>query len=263
MSQRLVSLHDKAEIEAFACQNPFLHLYELGDLDDFYWPHTVWYGWQVEGHIQQLALLYTALSTPVLLAYGDPPHEGMRDFLYALMPLLPRRLFAHLHPDAVAVIAEQYQVESGGLHWKMGLADSALVQTMDTDGVVQLAKSDVHALKTLYDEAYPDNVFDPQMLDAGHYYGIRAGSAIVSVAGLHAFSPTYKVAAIGNVTTHPDFRRRGLSTKVCAALCRMLLREITHIGLNVRADNEAAVSIYQRLGFEKAGEFGAYRLEAK
>jgi ribosomal protein S18 acetylase RimI-like enzyme len=39
----------------------------------------------------------------------------------------------------------------------------------------------------------------------------------------------------------------------------MLLREVTHIGLNVKSDNEAAISVYRRLGFKKiAGEFGAY-----
>src|SRR5262245_21241919 len=54
----LVSLHDKAEIEAFVRQNALLYLFELGDLDDFFWPSTVWYARKAEDTIQQLALLY-------------------------------------------------------------------------------------------------------------------------------------------------------------------------------------------------------------
>ncbi len=260
MKPHLVTLHAKADIEAFARKNTFLHLYEIGDLDDFYWPHTVWYGWRKGDQLQQLALIYTALSTPVLLSYGDPPRAGMRDFILALLPLLPHRLYTHLYPGVADVMAEQYEVDFRGLHSKMGLADSAPIHKVDTEGVVQLSTADLLALQALYDEAYPENVFDRQMLNTGQYYGIREGSAVVSIAGVHVFSPAYKVAAIGNVATHPDFRRRGLSTKVCAALCQMLLRErIMHIGLNVKADNEAAISIYRRLGFKKiAAEFGTY-----
>jgi GNAT superfamily N-acetyltransferase len=260
VAARLVTLHAKADIEAFARKNTFLHLYEIGDLDDFYWPHTVWYGWCKGEQLQQLALVYTALSTPVLLSYGDPPRAGMRDFLRALLPLLPRQLFAHLYPGAADVMAEQYQAEFRGLHWKMGLADTSAIHKIYTEGVVPLSTADLPALQCLYAEAYPENVFDRQMLNTGQYYGIREGSTLVSIAGLHAFSPAYKVAAIGNVATHPNFRRQGFSTKVCAALCQRLLREVTHIGLNVRADNAAAISVYRRLGFKKVAEFGAYSL---
>ena len=42
----LVCLHDKAVIEGFLRRNPLLHIYPLGDLDDFFWPHTTWYGLQ-------------------------------------------------------------------------------------------------------------------------------------------------------------------------------------------------------------------------
>ena len=61
---QLVSLHDKASIRAYTMHNPLLHIYEIGDLDDFFWPHTVWYGWVDEGVITQLALLYMPFSPP-------------------------------------------------------------------------------------------------------------------------------------------------------------------------------------------------------
>ena len=37
-------LRDKNKIESFLRKNPFLHIYGLVDLDDFFWPRTTWYG---------------------------------------------------------------------------------------------------------------------------------------------------------------------------------------------------------------------------
>ena len=48
----------------FLRQNTFLHLYEIGDLDDFFWQYTTWYALKVQNQIQQLVLLYT--GTPYL-----------------------------------------------------------------------------------------------------------------------------------------------------------------------------------------------------
>jgi hypothetical protein len=31
-------------IEAFLRRNPELHIYSIGDLDDFFWPYTAWHG---------------------------------------------------------------------------------------------------------------------------------------------------------------------------------------------------------------------------
>jgi ribosomal protein S18 acetylase RimI-like enzyme len=62
--------------------------------------------------------------------------------------------------------------------------------------------------------------------------------------------PTYRVAALGNITTHPDWRGQGLATKVTAAVCRSLRETVEHIGLNVHAENRAAIGCYEKLGFE-------------
>jgi hypothetical protein len=35
-----VCLHDKNEIETFLRLSPAVRCYELGDLDDFFWPNT-------------------------------------------------------------------------------------------------------------------------------------------------------------------------------------------------------------------------------
>jgi len=70
------------------------------------------------------------------------------------------------------------------------------------------------------------------------------------VAGIHVYSPKYKVAALGNICTHPDFRGKGWGRAVTAKLCKSLLQEIEYIGLNVKANNKTAISLYEKLGFE-------------
>jgi predicted GNAT family acetyltransferase len=100
------------------------------------------------------------------------------------------------------------------------------------------------------------------MLETGLYQGIRRGGCLVSVAGVHVYSPRYRVAALGNITTHPDWRGRGLATLVSAKLCETLSKGgIEHIGLNVKADNVAALTCYERLGFRWAADYGEYTLE--
>jgi predicted GNAT family acetyltransferase len=60
------------------------------------------------------------------------------------------------------------------------------------------------------------------MLETGQYLGAFEGGAIVAVAGVHVYSERYGGAALGNVTTHPRHRGRGLGAAVTAALCKSL-----------------------------------------
>ena len=61
-------------------------------------------------------------------------------------------------------------------------------------------------------------------------------------------------AAIGNVYVRRDRRGRGLGRVVTAAVLTGLAG-IETIGLNVRADNSAALRVYESLGFARHCEF--------
>lgn len=260
---RMISLHDKAQIESFARQNPYVHLFSLGDLDDGFWEHTVWYAWEAEGLIAQLCLIYTVPSIPSVLIYPEPPYQQMRDLLAAIMKLLPQRFYAHVPPDFLGVFAPFYSYTPHGTLIKMGMMDTTRLANFDTADVELLTPADCDRLRALYTLAHPDNAFDEWLVETGRFYGVRMGDTIISVAGVHAYSPTYSAAVLGNVATHPAHRKRGLGTAVCAKLCQALQREgITHIGLTVRADNTAAIRIYERLGFETVLEFNAYTFRA-
>lgn len=50
-------LKDRGEIEGFLRGDPALHVYSIGDLDDFFWPHTTWFGWEEEEKLTAVFLL--------------------------------------------------------------------------------------------------------------------------------------------------------------------------------------------------------------
>jgi ribosomal protein S18 acetylase RimI-like enzyme len=252
---RIISLHDRAQIGAFLRRDAPLHLYALGDLDDFFWPSTLWYGLEVDGALRQVILGYLADSLLVVHALTDGPVAELRDLLARVQHLLPPRIYAHLTPGAGEALSGRYLSESHGVYDKMLLVEPERLAAADTREVERLGEGDLDAVQALYDASYPGNWFDPRMLETGQYYGLREGGALVSVAGVHVYSPQQRVAALGNIVTRPEARGRGYATRVTARLCAELLQTVAHIGLNVRADNAPALACYQRLGFARVASY--------
>ncbi|MBO0780460.1 MAG: GNAT family N-acetyltransferase, partial [Ktedonobacteraceae bacterium] len=173
----------------------------------------------------------------------------------SLRVLLPRQLYVHLSPGVEQAFSGSYHLESHGLHYKMALRHPAALNAIDTEHVIQLSTADRAEVEEFYRVSYPNNSFDPRMLETECYYGIRQQGKLVSIAGIHVYSPRYRVAALGNVTTHPNRRGQGLGRTVCASLSQALYATVDHIGLNVKADNTSAIACYKRLGFEIIAEY--------
>ena len=57
-----------------------------------------------------------------------------------------------------------------------------------------------------------------------------------------------------NVAVHPDFRRRGVARSLILKLIEGLKANGVHsLALEVRASNESAIALYEKLGFETVG----------
>jgi RimJ/RimL family protein N-acetyltransferase len=249
-------LTNKADIAHFLKRDISLHIYEIGDLDPFFWPRTQWFGWPSSSDIQALVLLYQAPSAPTLLAMSRPPQiPAFREILKRIMPYLPTNLYAHLSPPLWEEFSGLFSTLHSTLHTRMVLKNSEQIKRISTDSLIPLLISDLNELKLFYAEAYPENWFDPLMLETGQYFGIRCRGKLIAAAGIHVYSPQYGVAAIGNIAILPSYRGRGWGKQVTAGLCRSLLKTVKTIGLNVRSDNPAAVRLYQTLGFESTAGF--------
>jgi ribosomal protein S18 acetylase RimI-like enzyme len=252
------AVHDRDELAGLLRRDAALHTYELGDLDDFFWPYTTWYR-----RGDQVALLYHGGGTPTLIALAAPAATGdLAAVVRGLVPLLPRRLYAHLSPSAVAALADDFEITPGGPHRKLALTDPDRLPAAGPAGEV-LTRADLPEVSALYTAAYPGNWFDPRMIDTGHYVGIRSAGVLLAVAGVHVWSSAYRVAALGNVTTHPRARRQGLARAAVAAVCRRLRETVDHVTLNVKADNHAALALYGGLGFTPIAEYEECGLTAR
>lgn len=249
-----ICLHDKQRIETYLRRDTALHIYGIGDLDDFFWPYTTWYASEEKGELREVVLLYSGGSIPVMLGLSENT-EQMCSLIQALLPILPRRIHTHLSLGVSEALEKSYQFVPYGPCYKMVLRHPVLLEPVDTTAAVSLAPADLLEVEELYRVSYPGNAFDPRMLETGCYVGVRSQGQLVCIAGIHVYSPRYRVAALGNVTTHPDYRGRGLAEMACAYLCRKLLEEVDTIGLNVKADNVAAIACYRRLGFEISSEY--------
>ncbi len=111
---KAICLHDKDAIAVTLRRDPLLHLYAIGDLDDFFWPYTNWYALADGGQIRQVILAYTGAPVLVLHALTGDSVAEMRALLRSILHLLPPRVYAHLSADLVTAFVDDYRIEPQG-----------------------------------------------------------------------------------------------------------------------------------------------------
>lgn len=249
-------LRDKPTILKYLRRNTEFQIYCIGDLDDFFWQDTKWYGLTDNNNILSIALLYSGMKTPTLLTFHDDYPEYAYKLLELIRPDLPERFFAHLSPGLIGVFGNKKIIENFGLHYKMALKNPLSVQ--DDPNVRRLSVMDLPAILDFYLEAYHGNWFDKRMLETGKYFGYFLNDKLTGISGIHVYSKEYKVAALGNIATHPDHRGKQIGFRLTSILCDDLLKDVDFIGLNVKSDNEFAIKCYRKAGFEKIGNYEEY-----
>lgn len=95
------------------------------------------------------------------------------------------------------------------------------------------------------------------------YYVARLTAAGVDwrpeVVGFAGLWMQHDEAHITMIAVHPIWRRRGISRRLLARLLEhALARRATLVTLEVRAENQAALALYERFGFLYTGDRRAY-----
>ncbi|MGD0584005.1 MAG: N-acetyltransferase [Bacteroidales bacterium] len=241
--------NNKNEIFSFLSGDPALNLYLIGDLDDFFWPSTTWYVLYDNGAIRSIALYYTGtIPAALLLFFTGDPHYHI-SLLKGIKRSLPGEFTVHLSPGLTEVFGRKNILRNYGLHYRMILTREP--DPVDDSNIRRLTVDDMQQIEEFYRLSYPDNWFTGRMVETGKYFGFFSGERLVGVSGIHVYSGSYSIAALGNIAVHPDFRGRKIAYKLTSALCSDLRKNVKTIGLNVMADNHPAIKCYENAGFEK------------
>ena len=125
----------------------------------------------------------------------------------------------------------------------------------------KLAEQDAKGLRELY-AICGIPAWTPTAMGLGPFYGLQDDSGqIICVAGVHYVTPFG--AEVGNVATHPDYRRRGLASDCVRAVAEELMLEIPCVALHFFEDNTGAQKLYERMGFEYTHVDPLYFVEAQ
>jgi ribosomal protein S18 acetylase RimI-like enzyme len=243
-----------------------VHSYGLADLEEPFWSQGRWFrrGDAAVGVLDlegaEVAIVYCVsarANDETLALLVDLAESGA----------LPAHSFLTGPLGVAAALEPWFSVRWCAPHTRMWLADLGALRAAGPEpvdsGIRPLDAASLPAVERLFVEA-PDSsrFFTPSMLDSGHYVGRFDAHRLVAMAGVHVVSERFRVAAIGNVVTHPDHRGRGHGTDLVRAVCRGLAPTIDVISLNVSEENVVARRLYDRLGFESVipfdeGEFVA------
>jgi predicted GNAT family acetyltransferase len=89
----------------------------------------------------------------------------------------------------------------------------------------------------------------------GHFRGVRIDGRLAAMAGERMRFPGY--TEVSGVCTHPDFRGLGLARRLSAAVVAGIEARGERAFLHAWKTNHAAISLYERLGFEIRAEVNA------
>lgn len=258
---QVARIEDRDLLANFLGRQRALNAYLIGDLDDAQWGQTEYWAISDGEEIQEVALLYHGMTPPILITVQNSAGDWMRQLLEKLIAELPNQIYAHLSAGLLDIVETRFQVEDHGPHNIMDLTSDDVVRNIDATVVELLQPRDYDALEALYAASYPGHWFRRNMLEKGPYVGIRDSSGeIFSAGGAHVYSRRYGVATLGNIVTLPERRGEGLGRLVSAKLCQILSGEVDTIGLNVHAQNKAAIHIYESLNFRKLAEYSEMTL---
>lgn len=241
------------DVRPVLAADPVRCAYMLGDLDEAHRSFCTWYASGPVGRPEAIVLVYSALSLPVVIAWGDA--AGIDGILSAFADRMPGRSLTHIATEHLHVVDRYFDPEELRPMVRMGLqaAEFAPKPGARLGGaeVTRLGHRHTGDIMSLH-QHYPDVFFEPAQLDTGHYYGVWQEGRLASVAGVHVVSRVDAIACLGNIVTHPDFRGRGLSTACTSRLCEQLIGDgVRVLALNVARTNRSAVRVYEKLGFRE------------
>jgi len=239
---------DRGLLRTFLERDRLFSAYALCDLEDREFSRTRW-GAAFDGaDLVAVGMEYSGLTPQPLFVMGRT--DGIEAILRDI--LRPRAAYLAALPDVLPAVEGHYRIDPGPPMVRMWV-DRSTFRPFPAD-VSRLLPVEIGELNRLYQLGFA-SWLPASAISEGVYYGIRVGGRLVSAAGTHVVSPTARLAVVGNVLTHVDYRGRGYAAAVTGAVTAELLRTCDQVVLNVRADNPPALQAYRRLGYQEHVRF--------
>jgi len=126
------------------------------------------------------------------------------------------------------------------------LVETPALAPRPDDEAVELGAADVAEMLAIVERNQP-GPFRPRTYELGRYVGIRREGRLVAMAGerLHPTGWT----EISAVSTDPDFRRRGLASRLVLDVAFHIRERGDRTLMHAAATNVNAIATYERLGF--------------
>jgi ribosomal protein S18 acetylase RimI-like enzyme len=239
---------DRALLRDFLERDRLYAAYAICDLEEREFGRTKWGVAQARDEVVGVVLEYNGPTPQPLFVMGRADGIGtiLRDVIR------PRAAYVAMRPEAATAIASHYRVDPGPPMVRMWVDRTRFRPYPAT--VSRILPVDIADLNRLYQLGFA-SWLPSSTLSEGIYYGVRVNGTLVAAAGTHVISPHARLAVVGNVLTHMDYRGRGFATAVTGAVTADLLRTCDQVVLNVRADNPPALNAYRRLGFAEHARF--------
>lgn len=234
-------LTNRAEILSYLEPRRTYAVSALAHLDPKFPEITRWHVATQEGR-SALSLVTRGLFPTYMFTMGDPEILG---FLLDSTGI-PGRAFITCEPEHMAVIRDFYQFEWHLLMKRMVVGRDEF--TPVEEKAERLKPEHVGEVNRLYSLAGSGN-FTAGQIRRGEFYGLWHNEQLVAVAGTHLIAPSYDIAYVGNVMTHPAYRNQGLASVCVSSVTARLLQQCPEVVLNVESYNLPAVRTYTGLGY--------------
>jgi RimJ/RimL family protein N-acetyltransferase len=239
---------DRGVLRSFLERDRLLAAYAICDLEDREFGKTRWGGAFEGERMVAVALEYSGLTPQPLFVMGNP--DGIEAILRDVVR--PRAAYVAALPEAMPAVESLYRLDAGPPMVRLWV-DRANFRPAPAE-VRRLLPSDIGDLNRLYQLGFA-SWLPSSAIAEGVYFGIRVGGRLVAAAGTHVISRQARLAVVGNVLTHVDYRGRGFATAATGAVTAELLRSCDQVVLNVRSDNPPALQAYARLGYIEHARF--------